>query len=1241
MFKSNQTDVTTSNLSNVLKELRFGAKECATRGLKVSGRFALELINGSIEKSSPLFDHVVIANGSLTGLSSSFFDEKRRRRRRVEEEGDDDEDDDDEDNNDNEDEDDEDVYNLAKSFFEDRQFLRASTLLERRDAMQSAVLTKNGGDNHGSSTTSTHHQTNMMSMSSPFKTIEKTDNSLPMDNNSSAESEVKSDAKARQLQHHSPILNQKLPSRNKRRSLFLKLYSRFLDGENRKEAERAQGGDSLARTKAPTNPSLALILAELVALDDQARELAKNAKFLIQSSTVETLEKLFYKGKERPVGTTISTSSSSSSSSMVIDDQQEQSQTSKQYTSFRLSLTRPFEVFSSHDNGKGNGGRLEKEAAPSWNVPGESKRDELMSELPQWHASILAGIQTRANTSSPFSKTLSNDGIMKNKQSQQEEEEEKAKKKVLEEEEEEEEMYRQHSHLFSNDVVVTPINTSSTTSGTADVTIGNKKNKKSRGLSAIGLASLDLTTYPMDGYLLWLLGVVLRELDRHDEARSAFLRATRLAPYLWSAWADLVTVCSTRAELEALHLPNHFIAHIFKAYALLELQASSPAALQSLQAVSAAFPRSSFVKAMAAKALYNLRRIDQAQVLFESLRSQDPHRIEDMDIYSNILYVKGETARLATLAHELFSLDRFTPQTCCVVGNYFSSRREHEKAVVYFRRCLRLNPQFLSAWTLMGHEYVELKNTAAAIECYRRAVDGNSRDYRAWYGLGQTYELLQMYLYASYYYRRACALRPKDSRMWCALGTCFENLERKGDAIACFERAAQYSDRNGIAALRLARLYRDAAGNIPAACKWFAIFIEERENAALDETVATATKGEGYFTTSSTANVTPTVLTEMGPELSEALLFLAKSAWEEGRLGDAETFAARVLSTPSISAAGGKEARVFLNSLRASVSDKTKEAQRASSGAASGHGQHRGMIDKSNPSTQAHQSSSTSSSSSSLLAAAPRGRKNVIASGGGVSGGGGGGGGSIISPPVASSTPQHHHHHQVHSSSSSLFPPPQSGWLSGGGGNSSASSGISLSSPPLLSGIRDPPGTTRISSASSSSAAGTSGDGSILSTPINSVGGVSFLMTTTATTPAVAALNELEPGILEPSPALSRGISFTRGSASGTRRGGGGVSGGVASSGTRRGGGGATVNNLSFEPLLSNSPSSMDSSGGGGGGGVDVTAGASPLLQGIDATISLDLASPSIALSFGSGGGGGGGAEEGVSGDGMDVDESG
>ena len=37
------------------------------------------------------------------------------------------------------------------------------------------------------------------------------------------------------------------------------------------------------------------------------------------------------------------------------------------------------------------------------------------------------------------------------------------------------------------------------------------------------------------------------------------------------------------------------------------------------------------------------------------------------------------------------------------------------QAVLYFRRALRLNAAYLSAWTLMGHEYVELQNPPAAI----------------------------------------------------------------------------------------------------------------------------------------------------------------------------------------------------------------------------------------------------------------------------------------------------------------------------------------------------------------------------------------------------------------------------------------------------------------------------------------------------------------------------------------------
>jgi anaphase-promoting complex subunit 8 len=66
--------------------------------------------------------------------------------------------------------------------------------------------------------------------------------------------------------------------------------------------------------------------------------------------------------------------------------------------------------------------------------------------------------------------------------------------------------------------------------------------------------------------------------------------------------------------------------------------------------------------------------------------------------------------------------DNFRPETCCIIGNYYSMKREHAKAVIYFKKALRLNRGYSSAWTLLGQEYLEMKNTYAAAESYRRAV---------------------------------------------------------------------------------------------------------------------------------------------------------------------------------------------------------------------------------------------------------------------------------------------------------------------------------------------------------------------------------------------------------------------------------------------------------------------------------------------------------------------------------------
>lgn len=40
-------------------------------------------------------------------------------------------------------------------------------------------------------------------------------------------------------------------------------------------------------------------------------------------------------------------------------------------------------------------------------------------------------------------------------------------------------------------------------------------------------------------------------------------------------------------------------------------------------------------------------------------------------------------------------IDKYRTETCCVIGNYYSLRSQHEKAVVYFQRALKLNPRLV------------------------------------------------------------------------------------------------------------------------------------------------------------------------------------------------------------------------------------------------------------------------------------------------------------------------------------------------------------------------------------------------------------------------------------------------------------------------------------------------------------------------------------------------------------------
>ncbi|KAI0015105.1 TPR-like protein [Xylariomycetidae sp. FL0641] len=299
------------------------------------------------------------------------------------------------------------------------------------------------------------------------------------------------------------------------------------------------------------------------------------------------------------------------------------------------------------------------------------------------------------------------------------------------------------------------------------------------------------------GWLEYLYGMVLAREKNEELALYWLVRSVHLFPMNWGCWLEMTSLISRVEDLNRIsaRLPQNIVSFMFHINTSLELYQHDANLATSLDQLFAIFPNSSFLLTCDALLCYHAKDLVAAEQRFSRLLSLHPHRLDSLDHYSNILYVMNLRPKLAFLAHLCSSVDKFRPESCVVIGNYYSLLSLHEKAVQYFRRALTLDRTCLSAWTLMGHEYVELKNTHAAIESYRRAVDVNRRDYRAWYGLGQTYEVLEMHAYALWYYKKAAGLRPWDGKMWMAVGSCLQRMGRNQDGIKALKRALQ-ADRN-------------------------------------------------------------------------------------------------------------------------------------------------------------------------------------------------------------------------------------------------------------------------------------------------------------------------------------------------------------------------------------------------------------------------------------------------------------
>lgn len=198
-----------------------------------------------------------------------------------------------------------------------------------------------------------------------------------------------------------------------------------------------------------------------------------------------------------------------------------------------------------------------------------------------------------------------------------------------------------------------------------------------------------------------------------------------------------------------------------------------------------------WVLAQMGRALYEQNSYADAEKYFTRIKSMAAARLEDMEIYSTVLWHLRNEVDLAFLAHELIEIDRDAPQAWCAVGNSFSVQKEHDQAIKCFKRATQLDPKFAYAYTLQGHEHISNEEYDKALTAFRSAIAAESRHYNAWYGLGMVFDKQGKYEFAEQHFRIAASINPTNAHLICCIGAMLEKLKNPKAALVLYTRSCE------------------------------------------------------------------------------------------------------------------------------------------------------------------------------------------------------------------------------------------------------------------------------------------------------------------------------------------------------------------------------------------------------------------------------------------------------------------
>lgn len=224
-------------------------------------------------------------------------------------------------------------------------------------------------------------------------------------------------------------------------------------------------------------------------------------------------------------------------------------------------------------------------------------------------------------------------------------------------------------------------------------------------------------------------------------------------------------------------------------YALSRFQCTN--ALAAYASLPRPHQETPWVTSQMGRAFYEQANYGEAEKHYRRLRILAPTRLEDMEVYSTILWFLKREIDLCFLAHELVDAAWHSPQAWCALGNAWSLARDHEQALRCFKRATQLNPKFAYAFTLQGHEHVANEEYEKALTAYRQAISADRRHYNAYYGIGRVHEKLGNFDKAYTHFHTASIINPTNAVLICCIGNVLEKQRKTVQALQYFTKATE------------------------------------------------------------------------------------------------------------------------------------------------------------------------------------------------------------------------------------------------------------------------------------------------------------------------------------------------------------------------------------------------------------------------------------------------------------------